>query len=221
MDRDALLTSIKNRDPAAAKALLRNQPELSAARLDNGLSLLLVAIYYGQQEIVQAIRSGRTELDIWEATALGELPSVKALIGEEESLVDAVAADGFSPLGLAAFFGHLEVLRWLVDNGADVDQPAQNEMRVRPIHSVAAHRKAAVALSMMQALLEAGAQVNVAQHGGWTPLHQAADHGHQPLVMLLLQHGADPTARSDNGQTPADMARAKGFDDVVAFLESP
>lgn len=63
---------------------------------------------------------------------------------------------------------------------------------------------------MATQLLAHGAEVQVAQQGGWTPLHQAAAHNHTAMVDLLLRHGADRNARSDDGQTPADMARAQG-----------
>ncbi|MCB0017725.1 MAG: ankyrin repeat domain-containing protein, partial [Anaerolineales bacterium] len=73
---------------------------------------------------------------------------------------------------------------------------------------------------LMTDLLTYGAAVNVSQHGGWTPLHQAADHGNLALVQLLLAHGADPAAQSEAGQTPIEMAAAKEFSAVVELLNS-
>ena len=58
----------------------------------------------------------------------------------------------------------------------------------------------------MRALLEAGANPNVRQQGGFTPLHTAAHNDDATLARLLLDHGADPDIAADDGKTPRDMA---------------
>jgi ankyrin repeat protein len=57
------------------------------------------------------------------------------------------------------------------------------------------------------------------QTAGYRPLHQAAVAGHEELVRLLLNAGADKTARCDRGKTPADYARERGHDAVAALLD--
>lgn len=50
----------------------------------------------------------------------------------------------------------------------------------------------------------------------------AAYHGHAPLVRLLIQHGADPNALNDRGQSPLAGAVFKGEADVIeASKEKP
>jgi uncharacterized protein len=58
----------------------------------------------------------------------------------------------------------------------------------------------------VRALLAAGADPNVRQQGGYTPLHSAAHSDDAELVRLLLAHGADPALTADDGRTAADMA---------------
>ena len=216
----ALFQSIEKGDLGAAEALLAADPLLADGRLENGVSLLLMAVYYGQAAIAGAIRAQRESLDIWEAAALGEVDALSALLTAEPELLNAVAPDGFYPLGLAGYFGQQEAFRWLLAQGADRNQVAENGMRVRPVHTIAAQRDPQLALALMTDLLTYGAAVNVSQHGGWTPLHQAADHGNLALVQLLLAHGADPAAQSEAGQTPIEMAAAKEFSAVVELLNS-
>jgi ankyrin repeat protein len=54
--------------------------------------------------------------------------------------------------------------------------------------------------------------------GGETALHLAAECGRKDAVELLLDHGADPTARDGEGRTPADLAAARGHEEVLHFL---
>lgn len=53
---------------------------------------------------------------------------------------------------------------------------------------------------------------------GWTLLHQDASSGSVLTVQTLLEAGADPNAKSDNGMTPGQLAEALGWDAVVELL---
>ena len=65
---------------------------------------------------------------------------------------------------------------------------------------------------------EHGADVNVPDAWGYTPLHYAAVHGANDVIELLVAHGADVTVPSRLGQSPVDLARGGqgGF-----FLRTP
>ena len=91
---------------------------------------------------------------------------------------------------------------------------AGNPSAVHPLHSAAAIGSVAIC----RMLLEAGAEVDAQQHGGYTPLMSASLHGNGPLVDLLLEHGAARELESDDGKTAADMARDGGHEDVAGRL---
>jgi len=212
--------AIKAGDLSKVRSLLEVDPHLLSSRDDQGVSAILTAVYYHQPEIVAELLARGLELDIWEASATGQLSRVTALLDQDETLLDRYSPDGFTPLGLSAFFGKQAVLETLVARGADVNLPSRNPMKVRPIHSAVAHHDPVVALQMAQVLLDNGVDVNVTQTGGFTPLHEAANHGNIEMVRLLIHHGANKTARSDDGRTPLDIAQQGHHDDVVALLQS-
>jgi len=194
--------------------LLEKDPELATAQTEQGLSALILAVYYGKMDVARLLASKRTDLTIFEAAALGDLNLVEALLAEDVTLVNAYAPDGFQPLGLAVFFGHNQVAAYLVAFGADVNSASQNAQRVYPLNSAAAANN----LLAVRLLLANGAEVDSRQAGGFTPLHNAAQNGQVELVELLLQHGADPQARSSDGRTPLDFAREAGNRQAMEIL---
>jgi ankyrin repeat protein len=96
-----------------------------------------------------------------------------------------------------------------------VDAASRNDFRVAPLHSAVAGRGHA---AIARRLVEVGADVNVRQRHGWTPLHGAVHMGDADLVRFLLSHGADPKAATDDGETAIDMARKAGDQQMVELL---
>jgi hypothetical protein len=76
---------------------------------------------------------------VFEASALGRTERVQELVDADPSLVNAYGDDGFHPVGLASFFGHVDTARLLYDRGADANQIARNErIQTTAIHAAAA-----------------------------------------------------------------------------------
>jgi hypothetical protein len=76
------------------------------------------------------------------------------------------------------------------------------------------------AKDLVRKLLKEGADVNVRDEQGWTPLHHAAMRGAASVVLLLLEKGADVNARASDGATPLHMAAAYSNPNVVDLLIS-
>src|SRR5215218_10755903 len=102
------------------------------------MSELLQAVYRGDRARVDGLLAGEPELDVFEAAAVGRTDRLRELLDEDPGLANAWAEDGFQPLGLASFFGHLEAARLLVERGAEANSASRNDFNVMPLHSAAA-----------------------------------------------------------------------------------
>lgn len=213
-DRAEILDAIDQGDAEHVLDIVRAEPSAASARDENGVSVLLYAHYRRQADTVAVLRSVRTELDAFEAAALGDANRLRSLVDDDPGLVETWSPDGFTPLHLAAFFGGDDAAALLLERGAEVNVVARNAMQVMPLHSAIAGGHSAIARS----LVEAGAEVNAEQQDAYTPLHEAAAKGDDELVGFLLEHGADPTAALSDGRTPAQLARDNGHAELAGRL---
>ena len=196
------------------QALLTTDATLADARDEQGVSGLMLALYYRKAEIAAVLQAARVSLDLFEATAVGDMPRVQALLAADQALVDAYSPDGFTALHFAAFFGQSETGRALLAAGASPNAVARNAMVVQPLHSSAA----AGHLAISQALLDSGADVNARQGGGYMPLHEAIGRDDAALVKLFLASGADPSLQLDDGRDAHALAAERANPEVLALL---
>ena len=212
-ENERLFDAITKGNSDEVSRLLDGNPALAGAR-QSGVSPLLTAVYYRQAAVARILLDRGTPLDVFEASAVGDVDRLGAIVAGQPALANEFAADGFTPLGLASFFGHPAAARLLLANGADPSQAARNGTRVAPLHSAVAGGN----VEIVQELLAHGADVLARQEGGFTPLHSAAGEGREEMERLLLAHGADGAARSDAGKTPADLARDRGHETIAELL---
>lgn len=170
-----------------------------ADRDGQGVSAVRTARYHRRDDMVEALMPSAEVLDVWDAAALGATGRLRTLVDDDPSCVDAVSGDGFRPLALAAFFGHEESVRLLLDRGADVGARGTGAIRTTALEAAASAGETAIA----RLLLDAGADPASAQPDGFTPLHAAAANRNRELYDLLLERGADPTAVAGDGTTAA------------------
>lgn len=201
-----MLAATEAGDDAEVERLLAVNPALAATRGPDGVSAILRARYHGHAWVAERLADALPELDLFEAAAIGRVGRVEELAATGPDVVRAEAADGFTALHLAAFFGQLEVAAVLLGHGAAPDAVAGNGSLLRPLHSAATGGHAAI----VGLLLERGADPDARQHGGYVPLHSAAGRGDEVSVRLLLEHGADRDVRADDGRRPRDVATGDG-----------
>ncbi len=184
------------------------------ARRPDGSSFVLFAIYSGHARLVNVFREHGRSLDLFEATAAGDAPAVRAFLSADPAAARAVSPDGFPVLGLAVFFGHTSLADLLLASGADPNAASTNAMKVSPLHAATSRGDVA----MVKKLLEKGAAPDTRQQSGWTSLHSAASLGNTEIVRLLRARGADVSARTDDGKTAADLAGERGHSVLAEAL---
>jgi uncharacterized protein len=186
-EREAL-DAVEQGDLKRLRALLLDDPRLTGARGEGDVSLVLRAQYAMRDDLVEAILAAGPELNVHDAAAVGDTDRLSELLDAEPQLVRALAADGFAPAHLAAFFRRPDALRLLLDRGADPGAAAANDTRVAPLHSAAAGGD----VECVRLLLAAGADPNARQRGDFVPLHAAEAAGDREMAQLLLDNGAEP-----------------------------
>lgn len=190
-----VFAAIEAGDLERVRALVKDDPAAASARKADGLTAVRAAQYRHQAAMVQALLDAGPELDVFDAAAVGDVDRLAQLLTEDPSCVNAFAPDGFFPLGLAAYFDRPSAVRLLLRHGADVGTVARNPMQVQALHAAVAGRSE----ESVRMLLDAGADPNGRQHGGWTPLMAARQHQDQGVIDLLLTHGADPADQPPSG----------------------
>jgi len=157
------------------------------------MSDLLEALYRGQSNRVDELLAGDPELDVFEAAAVGRTDRLRTLLDEDPARANAFGDDGFHPLGLACFFGHVEAARLLLERGADVNALSRNEhIQTAAIHAAAAAKGTdeATRYELVELALEHGADPDLPQGGGFRAIDAARQNGDRRVESLLLEHGA-------------------------------
>lgn len=206
--------AIRSGDAARVSALLDADPSLLHAS-ENNISPVLTAVYHGRDDIARLLVDRGAPLSFGEACALGDEARVKEMLARDPDVLHSRTADGYPAAGMAIFFRHGQLARWLIEQGADVNAAAENAMKVAPVHAAAA----ACDRETMRLLLERGADANAKQQMDYTPLHTAAARGDVEMAKLLLAHGAERNAKGTDGKTPAQAAREHGQAAFAEWLE--
>lgn len=162
------------------------------------------------EELSEAIRSADLTR-VKAALAAGANPN--GVHGVRSMIEEAVSADLYCSGDPTS--DEVAIVETLVDAGVNVNQPDRRNNY--PLDYAMTGQCPAV---MVATLLRLGANANIAGRSGFTPLHAAARHNLNEVILLLLAAGADP-ARQYVNQTPLAIAREEGHEAASQILQNP
>lgn len=194
---DQILPDVGGELAKLARKEAKQRSEAAKRRRANPLS---------EQQKQEALR----QIPLFQAAGSGDLEMLRQLLdsGADPNWV-AIEA-GHTPLYNACFGDSAAAVRFLIERGADPNKRFEYHSPIdgraeRELTALMCARSGKVA----QALIDAGAEVNVHDAIGVTPLMRAANRGEPEVVRLLLRAGASAAARSTNGRSAVDFATDK------------
>jgi ankyrin repeat protein len=155
---------------------------------------------------------GASENPLMHAARHGHLEIAQYLL-ENGADIEARSYEGNTPLLFAAWEGQLEMIQFLIKKGADIN--STNDMNWNALMQACLQGF----YSLAKILVEKGSDVNlVDKEKGATPLMLVAHSCSKQIVKLLLENGADKSAKDKKGKTAGDYALTQGCGKIAEFI---
>ena len=138
---------------------------------------------------------------------------VHALLSDYQCPVDAKGKDGYTALHYSCRYGHVDVVRTLVNHKVNVN--AKTDSGDTPLTLAARHGHDNVVHALLS---DSQCPVDAKGQDGYTALHYSCRYGHVVTVRTLVNHKANVNARTDSGDTPLTLAAINKHDNVVNSL---
>ncbi|XEC97363.1 ankyrin repeat domain-containing protein [Paenibacillus tarimensis] len=219
--KNEMFDAVKSKNLEKVQQLLEMDEQLKNAKSEEGQTAVLMAAYFRANEIKELLLEKGARLGPYEAAAVGNTARLHEIVSEAPNIVNSHSFDGYTPLGLAAHFGHEEAVRILLEHGADINLRGKDgKLNNTPLHASIAGNH----MNIVRLLLSSGANINSLCEGelrpGYTPLHVAAHFNRLEIVKLLLEHGANPLVRNHESLTPAEYALSRGNVEIAEIIQA-
>jgi len=170
------------------------------------------------QRMMREVRNSEGMTQLHYFCEMGMTLSVIRMLEMRSIDVEAKVSDEFGGVTClmgAAWYGHLDICRLLIDKGAQIE--AKDRYGLTPLHFAAGGGHHEIA----RLLCDLGADIEARTKSRWRPLHYAANSGNISVVKELIEErNAEINARINNGRTALFWARQAGEDDIAAYLVS-
>lgn len=221
--RTPLILAAQEGHWSTVKLLLDRRSPIDHRAYD-GHSALSAALLEGHVEVADLLMRRGADTDVRDAEGRpllyllvleGRLEMATLLIEKGGVPLESRDSEGRTALHVASWQGLVEMVDLLVKHGANPN--AQDAEGRPPVHSVAWTGHADVGHHLLEA---SGINIDLACHQGATALSIAAQEGHDSIVRMLLERGANPNHLDKYGRSPVKVAGKHAHFNIVRFLES-
>jgi ankyrin repeat protein len=166
-------------------------------------------------------RMNNIDDELVEAARENDLPEVERLLSVGAHVDAKGKFDGVTPLHMACYRGHVQVVKDLREHGADIE--LEDCVGRTPLHWACLNGHVAVVIELLSpndsnGATSRGANIEAKDYDGDTPLHKASWRGHLPVVKALVRGGAKILARNNYGGLPIHEAVRRGKSEVSKYL---
>lgn len=161
---------------------------------------------------VQGLNAQNNDKNIFDIARSGTLEEAQNLVSLIPDAVNQTDSHGFSPLILACYRGNIEVAKYLLKHVKDINYLSREGSALAAV-SVNYNKE------MVQELLEYGADPNLADSNGTTPLFWATKSGNIELAELLIKYHADKNLTDGQGKTAFEYALLANNEELVNILK--
>ncbi|KAL8498657.1 hypothetical protein ACS0TY_021844 [Phlomoides rotata] len=166
----------------------------------------------GKKPSAAKANSGDEELHA--AARSGDLKAVQAICSANPLAVNSRDRHSRTPLHLAAWSGHAEVVNYLYKNKADVNAAAMDDMGAIHFAAQKGH------LEVIKILVSSGVSIKTSNRKGMTALHYSVQGSNIELIKYLLKKGANKDLKNKAGKTAVDLASSEEIRKLLLEYES-
>lgn len=150
---------------------------------------------------------------IVEAAKEGDLKTVKTILAQDSTKLNALDEDKYTPLHWSCIRAHWDVAKYLIEQGADPN--IQGGDGGTPLNWAVHHDD----VEIIKLMIAKGAKLNIQNQWGMTELHTAIWRGNIHVVDYLLEQGSDPMIKTKEGWTAMHYAFRSGHDNIIELLK--
>lgn len=208
--KEKLIEACKNSDAEQVSLVFNTQPKLPKNKL------LEIKLPQRDGTIVPLLNWVMNKLSFDDTKSDAYVSIAKTLVTNGADYTLSVGQWGSSPISSAVFGGYTDILKSMIEMGADMLNTDKYRKEYTDDYIFKASENGH--LDIVDLCINKGVDINKTSNSGYTALHSAALYNRIEVVKFLVSNKANVNLRENGGQTPISIAANKGFEEIVEIL---